>query len=199
MKLFFFPTQKQEMDWLQQQLAHKPTLLIKRFVNTGRTGIKQTTNYRRWEHNADRAKMSPWTDENGETQRYSRFGWDDGFKASGVNADYFYLTAVKDKACCVLSLCFPPPHRTLSTDAIWGKTRDSQREERLVPVAVLTTCALALIQNKVSRQATPAHIFIDTNLSFVLFIYLDEPHQKLRLSVARFNRKFDKWLFWKLG
>lgn len=81
---FFSPTQKQEMDWLQQQLAHKPTLLIKRFVNTGRTGIKQTTNYRRWEHNADRAKMSPWTDENGETQRYSWFGWDDGFKASGV-------------------------------------------------------------------------------------------------------------------
>lgn len=28
--------------------------------------------------------MSPWTDENGETQRYSRFGWDDGFKAGGV-------------------------------------------------------------------------------------------------------------------
>lgn len=84
MKLFFSPTQKQEMDWLQQQLAHKPTLLIKRFVNTDRTGIKQTTNYRRWEHNADRAKMSPWTDENGETQRYSWFGWDDGFKASGV-------------------------------------------------------------------------------------------------------------------
>lgn len=72
------------MDWLQQQLAHKPTLLIKRFVNTGRTGIKQTTNYRQWEHNADRAKMSPWTDENGETQRYSRFGWVVGFKASGV-------------------------------------------------------------------------------------------------------------------